>query len=109
LKKAGDGDNGSADDAAPAPDFSDYEGLYHNRPWSSEIAFVQQGDRLLVAELPSRDVTENLTRLKHEEGDVFRRVREKDDDEGERWTFTRDDSGDVDAVRLHGVRMNRVR
>jgi CubicO group peptidase (beta-lactamase class C family) len=103
LKKAKDGD------AAPEPpDFSSYEGLYHNRPWSSEVAIVQQGDRLLVADLPSRDVSENLTRLEREDGDVFRRVREDDDDLGERWTFTRDASGAVTGVGFHGVRMTRA-
>ena len=104
LEKAANGD-----EAADIPDLAAFEGLYHNRPWSSEIAIVQQGDRLLVADLPSRDLTEDLTKLEREDGDVFRRVREKDDDLGERWTFTRGDDGRITGVAFHGVRLTRAR
>lgn len=104
LQKAGNGE-------APAdtPDFSDFEGLYHNPPWSSEVAIVQQGQQLLVANLPSRDVTEDLTRLNQEQGDVFHREREDGEDPGERWTFRRGADGAVTGVAMHGVVMTRVR
>lgn len=95
--------------AADTPDLADYEGLYHNPPWSSEVAIVQQGDRLLVASLPSRDVTEDLTKLEHEAGDVFHREREDGDDPGEPWTFQRAADGAVTGVAMHGVVMTRVR
>jgi CubicO group peptidase (beta-lactamase class C family) len=37
----------AADETADeTPDFSDYEGLYHNTPWSSEVALVQQGEQI---------------------------------------------------------------
>jgi len=95
--------------ASKSADFSELEGLYHDRPWSSEVAIVQMGDRLAVAVLPSDDVTKNLTKLEHEAGAVFRRYREHDDDLGERWTFRRDDKGKVVGVAFHGVRMDKMR
>ncbi len=101
----------SSDDSAvdDTPDLSDYAGLYHNPPWSSEVAIVQQGDRLLVASLPSRDVTEDQTRLVQDRGDVFHREREDGDDPGEAWTFQRAADGSVTGVAMHGVVMTRVR
>lgn len=100
----------AADDEAPdtPPDFGDYTGLYHNPPWSSEVAIVQRGEVLLVAELPSDDVTKDLTRLEQEDGDVFHRIREDGDDPGERWTFERNAAGQVTGVAMHGIRMTRV-
>jgi CubicO group peptidase (beta-lactamase class C family) len=89
-------------------DLSAYEGLYHNPPWSSEVAIVQQGGRLLIAELPSDDLTRGLIKLEHQQGDVFRRIREADDDLGEHWTFRRDAAGRVAHVAVHGIVMRRV-
>ncbi|MEQ8860480.1 MAG: serine hydrolase [Pseudomonadales bacterium] len=104
LKKA-------RDDGAPAdlPDLSAYEGLYQNPPWSSEVAMVQQGQHLLVADLPSDDLDEDLQKLARVGGDVFQRVRDDGDDPGETWTFSRDANGAVSGVAMHGVRMTRVR
>jgi len=90
------------------PDLSDYTGLFHNRPWVSEVAIVQMGDKLAVAALPSDDPSEDLGKLEQVEGDEFRRVREGDDALGETWIFDRDDEGAVVAVRYHGVRMEKV-
>lgn len=99
-----------ATDAKPtdAPDLSDYEGLYHNHPWVSEVAIVQRGDRLVVADLPSGNL-DDVLELERDDGDVFHRIREDADDPGETWTFSRNPDGTVSGVALHGVRMSKVR
>jgi hypothetical protein len=89
------------------PDLSDYEGVYDSRPWASEVVIVQVGKRLAVARLPSMDPADGLAKLARDTGDVFHRVREDGDDPGETWTFDRDESGAVTAVRYHGMRMTR--
>lgn len=103
LEKAKDGP------PADVPDLSEYAGLYHNPPWSSEVAIVAQGEKLLVADLPSRDVTEDLGKLERDDGDVFHRVREDGDDPGESWTFQRAADGAISGVTVHGVTMTRAR
>jgi CubicO group peptidase (beta-lactamase class C family) len=103
LQKARD------DEPADPQDLSDYEGLYHNPPWSSEVAIVQQGDKLLVASLPSDDVTRDLAKLIREDDDLFYREREDGDDPGEHWRFERGPDGSIAAVAVHGVRMIKVR
>jgi CubicO group peptidase (beta-lactamase class C family) len=105
LESAGMDQAGAAD---AAPDFSGYEGLYHGLSRVSEIAIVQQGRRLLVAELPSNDVTEGLMRLEQETGDTFRRIRDHRDGLGETWTFLRNDNDEVTGVLYHGVHLTKV-
>ncbi|MEZ5557126.1 MAG: serine hydrolase domain-containing protein [Pseudomonadales bacterium] len=92
----------------PLPDLSAYEGLYHIHPWASEVAVVQMGPRLAVATLPSLDPTEGLVKLEQIDDDLFRRVRESDDDLGESWTFERNAAGAVTGLHYHGVRMTRA-
>jgi CubicO group peptidase (beta-lactamase class C family) len=103
LQKAAEGEP-----AEEIADFSDYAGLYHAQPWSSEIAIVQIADKLIVASLPSNDPTENQQKLEQVDGDRFRRVRDNDEGTGEDWQFERDPSGKVVSVTRHGFRLQKA-
>jgi len=99
--------NTSAED--DLADFSMYEGVYDSQPWGSESVVVQQGDKLLVKGLPSRDPTESLRKLKHHHGHEFRRIRDDADTPGETWKFEVDDDGVVTGVTRHSNTSIRLR
>jgi hypothetical protein len=63
---------------------------------------------LVVAALPSDDVTQRLQKLEQVDGDRFKRVRDDDEGAGEAWLFERDQSGKIVAVQRHGSRMTRA-
>jgi CubicO group peptidase (beta-lactamase class C family) len=89
------------------PDFSIYEGNYEERPWGGEVAIRQWGDQLVVVQIPSDDLEEALTKLKHDSGNTF--VRLTDDDEPrEPWVFELSDDGNVHRILRHSKYMKRI-
>ncbi len=89
------------------PDFSMYEGNYEAPPWGGEVAIRQWGDQLVVIDLPSDDLDEAMTKLKHDSGHTF--VRLTDDDEPrEPWVFEMADDGKAERIFRHSIYLNRI-
>jgi len=113
----GESDAGAADEEGKqekdeeATDLTPYLGTYSNQPWGSETAVVKWKGGLALLSLPTETPLRGLTRLKHDEGDVFYRIRD-DGERGEDVVFHRDESGRVTRYSVHGnfsprVLMNR--
>jgi len=94
--------------AQEAPDLTPYLGTYSEQPWGGETAAVRWKGGLALLSLPTENPVEALARLKHVEGDVFRRIR-SDDELGEEIVFERDASGRVTGYRQFGNLSPRVR
>jgi CubicO group peptidase (beta-lactamase class C family) len=89
------------------PDFSMYEGNYEGRPWGGEVAIRQWGDQLVVIDIPSDDLDEAITKLKHDSGHTF--VRLTDDDEPrEPWVFELVDNGIAERILHHSNYWKRI-
>ena len=70
-------------------DLGQFTGLYNAQPWGSEKKVVSWYGHLAILRLPSDNPLEDMTLLRHIEGDVFRRVR-RDEALGEEVRFERD-------------------
>ena len=79
---------------------ADYTGFYNSQPWGSEEIVAKFNNQLVFLSLPNSDPAENMTRLKHIEGDTFRRIR-SDDELGETVQFFRDINGNVTHYTQH--------
>jgi CubicO group peptidase (beta-lactamase class C family) len=95
-------------DTQETPDLTPYLGAYSEQPWGGETAAVRWKGGLALLSLPTENPVEALTRLKHVEGDVFRRIR-SDEELGEEIVFERDASGSVTGFRQFGNLSPRVR
>ncbi len=89
-------------------DLEPYVGTYSAQPWGSETAVVQWKGDLALMSIPTNDPVEALTELRHDEADVFYRVR-SDDERGEDVIFHRDDRGQVVSFSQHGNFSRRLR
>ncbi len=92
--------------AAPA-ELEKYTGLYRSA-WGEEAVLTWEGD-LAVVSTPTREPLESLTKLKHIEGSVFRRIRDDDEKLGEEWVFELDAQGRVLRMKQHGNYSEKVR
>ncbi len=81
----------------------EYTGFYNTQPWGSEEVIVRLNGQLAFLYLPNENPAENMTFLKHIEGDIFRRIR-NDEELGETVVFHRDDSGKI----THYVQHNNI-
>lgn len=79
-------DNGS--------DLESYTGIYDGQPWNAELNVFPWFGKLAMVGFPSGNPGNQMTLLKHIEGDSFRRIR-KDDSLGEKVTFERNNRGEV--------------
>jgi CubicO group peptidase (beta-lactamase class C family) len=93
--------------AAPAPDLERFAGLYASA-WGETIV-VPWDSGLAALDVPTDDVVGDLTRLKHIEGAVFRRVRDDGDDLGEEVVFEADSAGSVTRLLWHQNYSAKVR
>ena len=91
--------------ARPAS-LAEYEGLYESN-WG-EGAILRWDDSLISLGLPSGDPVEGMTKLRHVDGDTFRRVRD-DGELGEAYIFQRDESGAIASYTVHGNFSRKVR
>ena len=116
---SGEGERGDAvaDDRHPAgamghdddtPDLDDYVGGYSAQPWGSESAVVRWKGGLATLSLPTNDPAGALTRLGHDDGDVFYVIR-SDGERGHDVVFHRDASGRVVSYSQHGNHSPRIR
>ena len=79
------------------------------QPWGGEVAVVPWNGGLAIIELPTHEPVKSMTLLRHVKGDVFRRVREKDDDAlGEVIRFERGDAGEVTRFWQHSHPFQRL-
>jgi len=77
--------------AKAAPELEKYTGLYA-RPLGTESAVLTWQGQLVVVGLPTSNPLGGMTKLKHMEGDSFRRIR-PDGDLGEEYLFEEDADG----------------
>jgi len=63
----------------PPPDLSIYEGNYEMKPWGGERAIRQWGNHLAMIPLPTNDLSEGITRLKHVVDHEFVRLTKEDE------------------------------
>ena len=94
--------------AEAGPDLAAFLGTYSGQPWGGETAAIRWKGGLALMSLPSETPLRAITRLKHVEGDTFRRIR-SDDDLGEAVVFERDGAGRVTGFRQHGNLSPRTR
>lgn len=91
---------------APSASLAGYEGLYES-DWG-ETVVLRWDDGLAAVSLPTGDPLDALRKLRHDDGDVFRRVRD-DGDLGEEYVFHRGADGAVERLSVHGNFSHRVR
>jgi CubicO group peptidase (beta-lactamase class C family) len=101
----------AGDDAAgiavpPSFDASRYAGIYES-VWR-EVAIVPWEGGLAMLDLPSDTPRKSLERLRHVNGDTFRRVRD-DGELGETVVFELDAAGKVARAVRHGNSMEKTR
>ncbi len=89
-------------------DFIDYLGHYNEAPWGGETAVISWKGELAMLPLPTNNPVDAVTRLKHMDGDVFRRIR-NDYDLGEEIRFERDMLGKVARIWQHQNIAPRIR
>ena len=102
------GAGGSNGDGGQTLDLGPYVGTYSAQPWGGEEAVVVWKRGLAVMGLPTDNPLRSLTRLRHEEGHVFRRVR-RDGELGEAFVFETDSAGRISGFRQHGNLSPRIR
>jgi hypothetical protein len=80
---------------------------YELLPWGGEVAIRQWGSQLVVIDIPSDDLGEAMTKLKHDSGHMF--VRLTDNDEfRELWIFEMVDDGKEKRILRHSIYLNRI-
>lgn len=84
---------------------AEYEGLYQST-WG-ETVILRWDDGLAALGVPTNDPLEAMTKLRHEDGDTFRRMRD-DGEPGEAYIFHRED-GAIARYSVHGNFSNKVR
>ncbi len=91
--------------ARPAS-LAEYEGLYESN-WGEGV-ILRWDDTLVSLGLPSNNPVESMNKLRHVDGDTFRRVRD-DGELGEAYIFHRDESGTIESYSVHGNFSRKVR
>jgi CubicO group peptidase (beta-lactamase class C family) len=86
-----------------------YVGRYDAQPWAGEVAVIRHGAELRLMWLPSDDVTAGLVTLRHLNDDIFFRVDNEREIRGDRFTFLRDENGEVIGLTNHALRLPRMR
>ena len=85
----------------------DYIGSYDLQPWDGEDRVFRWKDGLAMVTLPTMYPVENMTILKHVEGDRFHTVR-SDGEPGYEVVFNRDKVGKVTHLVYHGIVLPRM-
>jgi hypothetical protein len=89
------------------PDLSAYEGNYESRPWGGEVAIRQWGDKLVVLDIPGRDLKDAMIRLEHDGEHTFTRLTD-DDERREPWHFEIGTQGHAVSIDRHSSVLNRI-
>ncbi|MCZ6642673.1 MAG: hypothetical protein O7F71_13930, partial [Gammaproteobacteria bacterium] len=78
-----------------------------SRPWGGEVAIRQWGESLVAITIPSDDLDEAMTKLRHVSEHEF--VRLTDDDEPrEAWVFEMGDGSKAVRILQHSSYSNRI-
>lgn len=109
LKKAGlkKGEKETKEKASKI-NLEDYAGYYDDQPWWGETVVLPWQGHLALVSLPADNPVQELTLLKHVEGDTFRRIRD-DETLGEEVVFERDSSGKVFRLLRHSNYSPRIK
>ena len=105
---AGEGEEAPSAESEPTLDLTPYVGTYSAQPWGSETAVVRWKGGLAFLSLPTDQPLRALTRLRHDAGDTFYRIRD-DGERGEDVIFHRDGQGRVTHYTVFGNRSARIR
>ena len=89
------------------PNLSDYTGLYDFTPFGTDGAIIVWEGELAAIRLSSNNPVREFRRLRHIEGDVFRRIR-NDGVLAEAWNFERDKSGKVVRYKWYGDYVTKI-
>ncbi len=89
------------------PDLSIYEGNYEARPWGGEIAVRQRGEQLIAINIPGPDLNQAVTKLEHDEGNVFTRLTD-DGERRESWVFEIGADGRAERFQRHSGYRYRI-
>ncbi len=81
-------------------DLETYTGTYNMQPWWGEEAILPWKGELISIGLPAENPANAFTRIRHQEGHTFRRVR-KDGSLGETWEFQVDEAGKISGYTQH--------
>ena len=81
-------------------DLTKFAGIYSQQPWGSELLITPWYGELAMLSFPSTNPDEDMTMLRHVEGNTFKRVR-SDKTLGEEIVFDTDASGKVVRMRRH--------
>jgi len=97
-------------DAAKQPNSTliKYTGTYSNEPWGGETAVLIWKGELAMFRFPTDDPLDGLVKLKHIEGNRFRRIRD-DDELGEEIVFELGSDGKVVRLKRHSNYEPKVR
>lgn len=91
----------------PDAELRRYIGAYETA-WGGELAVLPWEDQLVMVYLPTDDPMDNLTKLEHVDGHLFRRIRD-DGELGESIEFEVDASGAVTRLKRHSNYYPKVR
>jgi CubicO group peptidase (beta-lactamase class C family) len=100
-------DKPDAEDVTPS-DLQRYVGVYDSYPWGGETQVIPWKGGLAEISFPTDDPLEAIIRLKHIDGDTFRRIRD-DESLGEEHVFEVDENGEVVRLWIHGNSSPRIR
>jgi CubicO group peptidase (beta-lactamase class C family) len=99
----------SADQGKPlAAELEKYVGAYDGFPWGGESAVIPWKGDLAAVSLPTDNPLEAMMKLKHVEGNRFRRIRD-DETLGEEIVFETDANGNVVRMWQHSNASERMR
>ena len=82
------------------PEFEKFTGIYSGQPWGGDSAILNYRGKLVGISLSLRDPIAGMTKLKHIEGNTFRRIRDNEE-LGEEWVFEEGADGDIVRVWQH--------
>ncbi len=97
-------------DTAKKPDtaLNKYTGSYSMQPWGGETAVLIWKGELAMFNFPTHDPLEGLVKIKHIEGNRFRRIRDNDE-LGEEIVFEKGSDGKVVRMKRHSNFFPKVR
>jgi CubicO group peptidase (beta-lactamase class C family) len=90
------------------PELMKFVGVYDSYPWGGEQQVIPWKGSLARIGLPTDNPLEALTKLKHVEGNTFRRIRD-DKSLAEEITFELDQNGEVLRMKQHSNYSERLR
>jgi CubicO group peptidase (beta-lactamase class C family) len=80
--------------------FKNYIGTYSYETWGGEGAIIPWEGGLALLDLPTSSPLDNLSKLRHIEKNIFKRIRD-DGELGEEIIFISDDKGSIESIYQH--------